>query len=101
MAIRIRGAMLAGVVVAAMVGLWAVRVAGAVSAQDALPSNCTQTGQTVTCTYTTAGQGSFTVPGGVSSVDVVAVGAAGGAGLGGGGGGEGASVEDMAVPVGG
>lgn len=47
------------------------------------------------------GQDSFTVPAGVSSVDVIAVGAAGGAGLGGGGGGEGASVEDMAVPVGG
>jgi hypothetical protein len=53
----------------------------------------------VTCTYTGAGTYSFTVPSGVTSLDVTAVGAAGGSGDGGGGGGAGASVEDKAVPV--
>jgi len=65
-------------------------------------SSCT-TGATVTCTYTGAGTYSFTVPAGVTSLDVTAVGAAGGdsptdctpifAG------GAGAAVEDTAVPV--
>src|SRR5580698_3454831 len=57
------------------------------------------------CTYTVSSnsglEDSFTVPAGVTSLDVVAVGAAGGAGGGdgggGGSGGSGASVEDSAV----
>jgi len=57
-------------------------------------------GATTTCTYTGAGQDAFTVPAGVVSLKVTAVGAAGGAG-----GyaldapGSGASVQDAAVPV--
>lgn len=55
------------------------------------------------CTFTTAGQESqFTVPAGVTSLDVTAVGAAGGWGYdtsGGGQGGSGASVEDPSVTV--
>ncbi len=58
------------------------------------------------CTYTTpAATATFTVPGGISSLDVVAVGAAGGAGYDESGtvadvpGGLGASVQDTAVPV--
>src|SRR5262245_50631776 len=42
-------------------------------------SGCTGT-TTVTCTYSGAGSYTFTVPPGVSSLDVTAVGAAGGAG---------------------
>jgi hypothetical protein len=63
-------------------------------------------GSTATCTYTTLGSDAFTVPAGVSSLDVTAVGASGGAGYDhakfpdyGAAGGAGASVEDTAVPV--
>ena len=61
-------------------------------------------GATATCTYTSGGYAgltaTFTVPAGVSSVDVVAVGASGGTGGdGSSGGGQGASVEDTSVPV--
>jgi hypothetical protein len=45
----------------------------------ALPSACNQSGRTVTCTYM-SGSNPFTVPAGVSSIHVVAVGGAGGAG---------------------
>jgi hypothetical protein len=58
-----------------------------------------QVGSVQTCTYTAAGTDTFTVPSGVSSLDVVAIGAAGGAGDAGGPGGLGASVEDTAVPI--
>jgi hypothetical protein len=55
------------------------------------------------CVFSVAGTYAFTVPAGVSSVDVVAVGAAGGEGSPGLGGGvigaAGASVEDRMVPV--
>ncbi len=54
-----------------------------------------QNGATSTCTYSGAGTDTFTVPSGVSSLDVVAIGAAGGYGEGG----LGASVEDTAVSV--
>ena len=51
-------------------------------------------GNIATCTYPTAGQDTFVVPEGVTSIDVIAAGAAGGAGgNGGGAGGAGASVE--------
>lgn len=46
-------------------------------AAAALPPGCSQSGQTVTCTYT-SGSNPFTVPSGVSSVHVVAVGGKGG-----------------------
>jgi len=45
----------------------------------ALPSACNQSGRTVTCTYM-SGSNPFTVPAGVFSIHVVAVGGAGGAG---------------------
>jgi hypothetical protein len=84
----------------------AVGTAGLAVAAWAVParasSSCT-TGAMVTCTYTGAGTYSFTVPAGVTSLDVTAVGAAGG-NLGTGcipnTGGAGAAVEDKAVPVG-
>jgi hypothetical protein len=62
-----------------------------------------QVGATATCTYSSAGTDTFTVPDGVNSLDVIAIGAAGG-----GGavpcpcfvpGGSGASVEDPNVSV--
>jgi hypothetical protein len=73
------------------------------TAAQAASGDCTTTGTTVTCTQTGAGTYSFTVPQGVTSLDVVAVGAAGGAGAPVANpvspGGPGASVEDAAVPV--
>jgi hypothetical protein len=81
---------------------WAVAQAAPAAA---LPSNCSQSANTVTCSYTGAGTDTFTVPAGVSHLDVTAVGAAGGMGPGTGfplqpaPGGPGASVEDTAVPV--
>ncbi|WP_433801266.1 glycine-rich protein [Actinomycetospora sp. CA-084318] len=51
----------------------------ALAAPTALPDGCAQAGQTVTCTYAfTGGEQSFTVPTGVSSLQVVAMGGAGG-----------------------
>jgi hypothetical protein len=88
---------------AGLLGLWAVALVGSAAA---LPSNCTQSGATVTCTYTGAGTYTFTPPAGVSSLDVTAVGAAGGAGdptdtnlCPPSSGGLGASVEDTNVQV--
>ena len=68
-------------------------------ARAALPSSCSQSGSTVTCTYTGAGISTFVVPAGVGSLDVTAVGAAGGTNQGSVLGGRGASVEDQALPV--
>jgi hypothetical protein len=79
--------------------VWAFALAGSA---HALPSGCSQSGDTVSCTYTGAGTYAFTVPDGIGSLDVRAVGAGGGAGyntLGNSPGGPGASVEDTAVPV--
>jgi hypothetical protein len=60
----------------------------------ALPSGCNQSGQTVTCTYT-SGSNPFMVPAGVFSIHLVAVGGAGVSG------GRGARVEaDLAVASG-
>jgi uncharacterized repeat protein (TIGR01451 family) len=81
------------------------------TAAQAASGDCTTRGTTVTCAYTyTGGTQSFTVPPGVSSLDVTAAGAAGGHAADGtfgntgcgsnGSGGPGASVEDTAVPVG-
>ena len=49
-------------------------------ARAALPAGCTQAGgsSTVTCTYTTPGQATFTVPTGVTSLGVTVVGGRGG-----------------------
>ena len=48
-------------------------------AAAALPSNCSQSGATVTCTFATPGTGqSFTVPAGVSSLSVTLYGGVGG-----------------------
>jgi hypothetical protein len=71
------------------------------SAAAALPAGCSEAASTVTCMYTGAGTYTFTVPGAVSSLDVIAVGAAGGSGCGNGivAGGAGASVEDKSVSV--
>ncbi len=44
----------------------------------AAASNCTTSGATVTCTYTGTGEQTFTVPGGVTSLQVTAIGGAGG-----------------------
>ena len=63
-----------------------------------------QSGSTASCTYTTTGQDTFTVPAGVSSLQVTAVGAAGGVGGGGfgasdgGAGGQGAKVTATLSP---
>lgn len=43
----------------------------------ALPSNCTASGATVTCTYNSGSEGTFTVPAAVSSIHVVATGSGG------------------------
>ena len=65
-----------GLVVAAALLFAAVLAAD--PARAALPSNCAQTGTTVTCTYSyTGAEQAFTVPADVTSVHVVAVGAAG------------------------
>ena len=86
--------------VALTVGLlWLWPVASASSA--ALPG-CSQSGSAVACVYTAAGTYTFTVPAGVTSLDVTAVGASGGRGGAGlGAGGAGASVEATKVLVGG
>ena len=80
-------------------GLAVTGLAGPAAAQA--PPACTTTAGTVTCSYTGAGTYSFTVPAGVTSLDVTAAGAAGGTDCtGNDAGGSGASVEDAAVPVG-
>ena len=54
--------------------------AAASAAPAALPANCSQSGPTVTCTYGYTGtEQTFTVPSGIASVQVTAIGAAGGA----------------------
>jgi hypothetical protein len=82
------------VLAAALAG--ALTVTGAAfaapAALAALPTNCTQTGRTVTCSYVSTGaEQTFTVPTGVTSVQVTAVGGAGadGSGVEAGGGGVG------------
>lgn len=80
------------VIAAAALGLWVAQAEGVT-----LPSGCTQAGTTVTCTYT-SGSTTFTVPGGVTLVHVVAVGGEGAASSGGAAGGYGAVVSgDLTV----
>ena len=50
----------------------------------AFPAGCTQSGTTVTCTYTSGGETAFTVPAGVNSVTATVVGQQGGSDYGGG-----------------
>jgi Glycine rich protein/HYR domain len=65
----------------------------ALAAPAALPANCTQSGPTITCTFGyTGAEQTFTVPSGITSVNVTAIGAAGGADFNGDPGGEGAQV---------
>jgi hypothetical protein len=59
---------------ACLLGLWALALAGSAAA---LPSNCTQLGATVTCTFSPGSEGTFAVPANVSGVHVVANGGAG------------------------
>jgi hypothetical protein len=64
------GVVLVATVVAVLVG--------AGSASAGLPTGCTESGTTVTCTFTAVGtEGTFAVPVGVTSISVVADGAAG------------------------
>ncbi len=66
----------------------------------ALPPGCSQSGQTVACTYT-SGSNPFSVPSGVSSIHVVAVGGTGGLNPAGTDAGHGAVViSDLALPAG-
>jgi hypothetical protein len=87
-------------------GIAALAVLGLLAFADTAAASCSQTGVTVTCTYTGAGTYTFSAPAAGASLDVTAVGAAGGAGGAGGGfpagpAGLGASVESAAIPVGG
>jgi len=86
---RSPGALL--VVAAGLSALWALSLPGSAAA---LPSNCSQSGSTVTCTFSSTGSDqAFTVPAGVSSVKVTAIGGVGAAGTANGGaGGLGAKV---------
>ena len=61
-----------------IVGMWALPAS---NAEADLPPDCTQSGVTVTCSYTTQGVGAFDVPDGVTSLGVYAVGGSGGASL--------------------
>lgn len=62
---------------AGLLGLWAIALAGSASA--ALPSNCSQSGQTVTCTFSyTGAEQTWSVPAGVASAQINAVGGTGG-----------------------
>jgi Putative Ig domain len=72
----------AGLVLAAALGaagLVAALPAGSALADSAaLPSGCTLSGTTVTCTYTAYGETQFVVPPGLSSITATVVGAEGG-----------------------
>jgi Glycine rich protein len=84
--------------VAALIAVGFGLLANASSA--ALPSACSRSGPTVTCTYT-SGSNPFRVPPGVFSIHVVAVGGTGASGAGPSEGGHGARVEaDLAVAPG-
>jgi hypothetical protein len=74
------GGLRRGWVLGVVVGVVAfVALLSAAGARAALPASCTTDGNTVTCTYgATGAEQSFTVPSGVSSVAIVAVGAPGG-----------------------
>ncbi|MGH3176733.1 MAG: glycine rich domain-containing protein, partial [Streptosporangiaceae bacterium] len=71
-------ALAAGAVSTAALAVASPATAGA--ATTALPSGCIQSGQTVTCTYDTPGQQTFTVPAGVTAATFDLYGAQGGSG---------------------
>jgi uncharacterized repeat protein (TIGR01451 family) len=82
----------------ALSSLWALAVAGSAAA---LPSNCLQSGTTVTCTFSSSGsEQTFATPAGVSSVHVVATGANGGTTFIGRGGAGAQVTSDLAVTPG-
>jgi hypothetical protein len=89
-ALRVPAAALTVVALASLVS--------ATGARAALPTGCTASGQTMTCAYSDTGaEGSFTVPSGVSSLQIVAVGASGGGQYGFVGGAAGAASGSVAV----
>ncbi len=97
--IGVLSARVVGVLVATtgLMGLSAVALAG--SAAAALPSSCMHSGDTVTCSYTNSGREStFTVPAGVSTISVTAIGAPGRNSFDNGGG-RAALVSNTALPV--
>ncbi len=63
---------------AATVGVSAVCAVAFAGSAAAFPTGCSQSGTTVTCTYTSGGETAFVVPAGVSSVNATVVGAQGG-----------------------
>src|SRR5690242_17739744 len=70
---------LGGGVGSALIGTWVSALLLATPAA-ALPAECVETGvNAITCTYTTAGDNSFTVPAGVTSVHLAATGGSGAA----------------------
>ncbi len=74
---RLRARTLASAAVVSVVALWTL--GWSASALAVLPSNCSQSGQTVTCTYAyTGAEQTLAVPLGVTSVNIAAVGAPGG-----------------------
>ena len=83
--VRRVSALLASTVTVAGLGVsgltWAVPAQAASAAVAALPSQCTQSGSTDTCTFTTKGETEFTVPQNVSSIAVTTVGGHGGTSL--------------------
>jgi hypothetical protein len=86
-------------VVVGFVGL--ASLVSVTGARAALPAGCTAGGQTITCAYSNTGaEQSFTVPSGVSSLQVVAVGASGGGQNGFLGGAAGTASGSVAVAVG-
>src|ERR1700691_4792085 len=59
----------------------ALTIAGLGGAIPALAAQCTQSGSTDTCTFTTRGETEFTVPPNVGSIQVTSVGGHGGTSL--------------------
>src|SRR5271155_4265393 len=68
------------VVVAGAAAALLVPVLAVAGPAAALPSNCSQSGSTVTCTFSATGSASWTVPPGVSRATFTVDGAAGGGG---------------------
>src|ERR1700729_2317241 len=64
---------------AATAGALAVCAVAFAGSAAAFPAGCSQSGTTVTCTYSARGETAFVVPGGVSTLTATAVGAQGGA----------------------
>lgn len=83
-------------IAAGLSALWALALAGSAAA---LPSNCSRSGSTVTCTFSsTGGEQTFAVPAAVTALTITAAGAPGAADASGDPGGYGARVA-ATVPV--